>query len=93
MQVYARAPTPTPSPYHPTVGEDYFCETGVPPGQDASADSLWDGDGCGPTSACCTFSDPPWFCKQLPQTSYYDIEEGICSTQGLIAENVPLRFM
>ena len=30
---------------------------------------------------------------QLPQTSYYDIEVGICSTQGLIAENVPLRFM
>ena len=79
------------------VGEDYFCDTGVPPGQDDSyevfysADPLWDGDGCGSISTCCTFNDPPLFCKQLPQTTTDDIEVRICSTQGLIAENVPIE--
>ena len=47
------------------VGDDYFCETGVPPGERRSnclfyaADPLWDGGGCGPTSVCCTFNNPP----------------------------------
>ena len=47
------------------VGNDYFCETGVPLGQQFNSvafyadDPLWDGQGCGPTSTCCTFNDPP----------------------------------
>ena len=52
------------------VGNDYFCEIGVPPGQRLEGstfhanDPLWDGQGCGPTSTCkCTFNNPPWFCK------------------------------
>ena len=55
------------------VGDDYFCEIGVPPGQSWSTqtfyadDPLWDGRGCGPSSMCFTFNNPPWFCKQLPQ--------------------------
>ena len=62
------------------IGNDYFCETGVPPGQVWSdstfyaADPLWDGQGCGPTSTCCTFNNPPWFCKQLPQSTNADLE-------------------
>ena len=58
-------PNPPPS----FVGNDYFCETGVPPGQGWSRrtfhadDPLWDGQDCGPTSTCCTFNNPPWFCK------------------------------
>ena len=78
------------------ISEDYFCETGVPPGQSYgnifySDDPLWDGDGCGPTSSCCTFNDPPWFCRQLPQTTTDDIEVRICSIQQLAAENVPIE--
>ena len=65
------------------VGDDYFCETGVPPGSSAQRifyldDPLWDGDGCGPTSTCCTFNNPPWFCKQLPQPTTDDLEARIC---------------
>ena len=62
------------------VGNEYFCETGVPPGQGWSSgtffanDSLWDGQGCGPTSTCCTFNNPPWFCKQLPHSTNVDLE-------------------
>ena len=67
------------------VGDDYFCETGVPPGQGWSRgtfyadDPLWDGQGCGPTSICCTFNNPPWFCKQLPQSTNADLEVRLCS--------------
>ena len=67
------------------VGNDYFCETGVPPGQRVASslfyhnDPLWDGQTCGPTSTCCTFNKPPWFCKQLPQSTNADLEVRLCS--------------
>jgi hypothetical protein len=67
------------------VGNDYFCETGVPPGQQFNNavfyadDPLWDGQGCGPTSTCCTFNNPPWFCKQLPQSTNAHLEVRLCS--------------
>ena len=47
--------TRTSSTVPPFIGNDYFCETGVPPGQQYSSgtfhadDPLWDGQGCGPT--------------------------------------------
>ena len=62
------------------VGNDYFCDTG----NHASAhgpfpdDPLWDGTGCGPSSTCCTFNNPPWFCKTLPQPTTDDLEVRIC---------------
>ena len=47
------------------VGDDYFCESGNPgPGVSSTVyvdDPLWDGEGCGPTSTCCEFNNPPWF--------------------------------
>ena len=73
------AATRTPS----FVGNDYFCETGVPSGQwwdykYYSDDPLWDGKGCGSTSTCCSFNNPPWFCKQLPQSTNADLEMRLC---------------
>ncbi len=84
------------------VGEDYFCETGVPPDDRAKAksaifypdDPLWDGVGCGPKSSCCTFNNPPWFCKQLPQATGDDIEARICAaTQPEYGENTPVELL
>ncbi len=84
------------------VGEDYFCETGVPPGEEAdpdndlfySDDPLWDGDGCGPTSTCCTFNNPPWFCKELPQATTENIEVRICAATGrMITEDTPIQLL
>ena len=81
------------------VGNDYFCETGVPPGQsyDSStfhvADPLWDGGGCGLTSTCCTFNNPPWFCKQLPQSTNADLEARLCSRDPARYENTPLELI
>ena len=75
------------------VGNDYFCETGVPPGQWVdneifyADDPLWDGHGCDPTSTCCTFNNPPWFCKQLPQSTNTDLEVRLCSHNSGRYEN------
>ena len=81
------------------VGNDYFCETGVPTGQiyDGSTfhadDPLWDGQGCGPDSTCCTFNNPPWFCKQLPQSTNADLEVRLCSYQQASIENTPIELL
>ena len=90
-------PNPPPS----FVGDDYFCETGVPPGQGWSSgtfyadDPLWDGQGCGPTSTCCTFNNPPWFCKQLPlsQSTDADLEVRLCSLQDASVEKTPIELV
>ena len=67
---------------HATVGQDYFCDTGsesaAQTGVFHSVDPLWDGKGCGPRSTCCSFNNPPWFCKQLPQSTTDDIEMKMC---------------
>ena len=46
------------------VGTDYFCESGVNSGSPSETsfhtdDPLWDGQGCGPSSTCCSFNTPP----------------------------------
>jgi len=70
----------------PYVGQDYFCETG---NDNAAAsmffadDPLWDGQNCMGNYTCeCTFNNPPWFCKQLPQATTDDIEVRICHDSG-----------
>ena len=79
------------------VGNDYFCETGVPTGQTYGTqfygdDPLWDGQGCGPTSTCCTFNSPPWFCKQLPRSTSDTLEIRMCAIQDVAAEGTPIEL-
>ena len=66
------------------VGDDYFCDTAnrgstLNGGFFYPDDPLWDGQGCGSTSTCCEFNNPPWFCKQLPQATTDSIELRICN--------------
>jgi hypothetical protein len=71
------------------VGNDYFCDTGNSSfgGFIFYADNpLWDGAGCGPQSTCCSFNNPPWFYRELPQPTTDDIEIRIC-TDGQSATN------
>ena len=48
------------------VGQNYFCESGITQWSStnnnfySNSDPLWDGQGCGPSSSCCTFNSPPW---------------------------------
>jgi hypothetical protein len=67
------------------VGNDYFCDAGSATyaGHIFYADNpLWDGAGCGPQSTCCSFNNPPWFYKQLPQPTADDIEMRVCCDYG-----------
>ena len=92
---YPSRPNPSPS----FVGDDYFCETGVPPGQGWSHntfhadDPLWDGQGCGPISTCCTFNSPPWFCKQLSQSTSASLEFRLCSTISNHYQTTPIELI
>ena len=78
----------------PFIGEDYFCDTAVtatqrhPTFKVYTDDPLWDGQGCGPTSTCCSFNRPPWFCKQLPQPTTDDLDLRVC---GYGSGNTPFN--
>ena len=79
----------------PFIGQDYFCETGS---RDRLQhifypdDPLWNGQGCGGNSTCCSFNNPPWFCKQLPQPTTDDIELRLCGDENTNNEDTPLEM-
>ena len=80
------------------VGSDYFCDSAVR-GSNAtegvfySYDPLWDGQGCGSTSTCCEFNNPPWFCKQLPQPTTDDIELRLCENNIPSRDETPFKVV
>ena len=79
-----------------TVGQDYFCDTGSESAAQTvfySEDPLWDGEGCGPRSTCCSFNNPPWFCKQLPQSTTDDIEIKMCGLSPTTNEDTPFDIV
>ena len=79
------------------VGEDYFCDTSALTGAFDevfySDDPLWDGAGCGPQSTCCSFNSPPWFYKQLPQTTTDDIEMRVCRNGARVNEDIAIDIV
>ena len=82
----------------PYVGNDYFCETAERGRYQGihvlyPDDPLWNGQGCGGTSTCCSFNNPPWFCKQLPQPTTADIELRLCADQRIANEDTPLEMV
>ena len=91
----------------PWVGTSYFCETGTasqPPATTEkcsqvyesvfySKDPLWDGQGCGSTSNCCKFHQPPWFCKELPQPTRDDLEVRICGSTYASFGDTPVEMV
>ena len=81
----------------PFIEEDYFCETAsrslVDLDRFYSQDPLWDGEGCGEESSCCSFNGPPWFCKDLSQTTTDDVEMRVCSNSLASEEDTPLEVV
>ena len=80
------------------VGQNYFCESGLTqyPGIISfysNGDPLWDGQGCGPTSSCCTFNSPPWFNVQLSSPTTDDIEVRICGNEAIENEDTPIQLI
>ena len=68
-----------PSP--PFVGNDYFCESVT---QSTWAfvfypnATLWDGQVCEGGGTCCKFNNPPWFTKDLANSTTENIELRLC---------------
>ena len=78
------------------VGQDYFCETGFSSNDTDlfyETDPLWDGQGCSEDSECCSFNNPPWFCRQLDSETSEDIEVRICGFSGLSIEGTPVELV
>jgi len=66
------------------VGQEYFCDSNSEyedgyVRRDDESDPLWDGEGCGPTSSCCEFNQPPYFCKHLSYITSEDMEVRVLS--------------
>lgn len=79
------------------VGNDYFCDSRTPTAEKATefhtADPLWDGHGCKSDDACCSFNSPPWFCRQLPETTNEDVELRVCADEGWEKEDTLLSVV
>ena len=80
------------------VGQNYFCESGITWYSSGHAfwpdgDPLWDGQGCGSNSTCCTFNSPPWFNVQLSSPTTDDIEVRICGNQAHGDEDTPIQLI
>ena len=87
----AAVPGATPSFVH----SDYFCDSGYQYSTQTPLDylvhePLWDGAGC-VQGTCCEFNSPPWFCKDLPQSTSDDIELRICGNDGINNEDTPIE--
>ena len=81
----------------PFVGNDYFCDTGSSEHPNSttlySDDPLWDGAGCGPLNTCCSFNNPPWFYKQLPQPTTDGIEMRVCRNSDTNNEDIAIEMV
>ena len=80
------------------VENDYFCETGTTRSPSVNrfytpSDPLWNGSGCSGRNTCCTFNNPPWFCKELPASTTDDIEVRICADQSAPDEDSPIYLI
>ena len=74
------------------VGDDYFCDSAassISPGLSFPGNPLWDGTGCELNNqGCCSFNDPPWFYKELPQPTSDNIELRSCRDENGFGENI-----
>ena len=82
----------------PFVGNDYFCESGLNGPWDGQRifrpnDPLWDGEDCLPSSTCCSLHNPPYFVKQLPNSTTDDIEARICLYDTSSFENIAVELV
>ena len=80
------------------VGDDFFCESGINSGQFRPFilypdDVLWDGQNCTFNSTCCQLNNPPWFIKNLINSTTDDIELRICADESLVNEDIPLELI
>uniref|UniRef100_A0A1X7TUZ2 Uncharacterized protein n=1 Tax=Amphimedon queenslandica TaxID=400682 RepID=A0A1X7TUZ2_AMPQE len=79
-----------------SIGNNYFCESGVPHSSPSqilyTSDPLWDGQGCGSDEApCCNVPGIPWFHRDYGSTTTTDyIELRVCADAG--DEDSPVSY-
>ncbi len=78
------APNAAPVTIPTFINQDYFCEAGSVNNPANwhfySNDPLWDGDGCTVSgNTCCEFNNPPYFTKQLSNSTDNNLEVRACS--------------
>ena len=78
------------------IGNNYFCDTGSQEQYESNRfyheDPLWDGAGCGGSSTCCSFNNPPWFMRDLSSSGTTDdLELRVCRDEARSNEDVGLR--
>ena len=71
----------------PFINNEYFCERGT------TTEPMWDGGDCPSSSSCCSFNNPPWFCKQFSQTSTNNIEVRVCTDQQASDEDIQIELI
>ena len=84
-----------PSP--PFVGNDYFCESVI---TQLSLQiifhpniQLWDGQVCEGGGICCQLNNPPWFTKNLANSTTEDIELRLCLVATSDYSNLALELL
>ena len=86
-----------PSP--PFVGNDYFCESitatygshSALRGIFSSNATLWDGQVCEGGGTCCKFNNPPWFTKDLTNSTTDRIELRLCNNNDRSTSDIALE--
>ena len=83
-------------PASPTeIGSNYFCDTGARNHPDVfkfKCDPLWDGAGCKGSSTCCSFNNPPWFYKELAESTEA-IDMNVCTDEPQESEDLGLQVV
>ena len=85
----------------PFVGNDYFCESVVTTYRSHYANgnafypyaTLWDGQVCEGGGTCCKFNNPPWFTKNLANSTTDDIELRMCTHNGRSSSDIALELL
>ena len=83
-----------PSP--PFVGSDYFCESVTQsswPLVFYSNATLWDGQVCEGGGTCCQLNNPPWFTKNLANSTTDNIELRLCIWTPRQYGDIALEFL
>ena len=76
------------------IGTDYFCDSAassIASGMRYPDNPLFDGVGCAATNGCCSFNNPPWFYKQLPQSTTDNLEMRFCRDERGTTENALIQ--
>jgi len=79
------------------IGSDYFCETGNKGLSNMRSvflnDPLWNGKGCVTGNRCCEFNNPPWFYRELPQTTNDNLKVILYLNNNYFNENIYVTEM